>query len=66
MNSIQPTPDEMERQMKLMRKISVAPPPDPNAPPLTPKQREKQEKKIKKILKRHFNDIVDNYTPIEN
>ena len=66
MNAIVPTPDEMKRQEKLMRKISVADAPDPNAPPLTPKQREKQEKKINKILKRHINDQLDNYSEIKH
>ena len=52
MNSVVPTPDDIKRQKKLMRKIRIADDLDPNTKDPTPRQQKKIDKTLWKIIKK--------------
>ena len=51
MEPVIPTPDDMKRQKKLMRKLRVLEDIDPSTKHPTPRQQEKIDKTIRKIIK---------------
>lgn len=62
MKSVEPTPEEMKRQEKLLRRIRLAEDSELSPDPPSPRQ----QKKINKAMLRIIKDTVGDYSPVEH